>query len=246
MLNWSSNKGMKHISKMAISWMSPKIWRVTFLISWQKLSMPSRQNGEEYNTVAKALIDKHPCLKEPGSTCGWFAWKFCLKFKMGNLRQKLRIAGSSELTVHCQKRSASGGKARTMKKPKKSEVNFLPNFPVCVCVCVCISGLAGRWTSSPVQLSHAALCAVFLQPWLWICQSVKRKCERDRKRQKKVQKATHPSAAKRKLEGKGKEMWWEVETAEPVGKTIPSRRRYAKISGLQKNVFFLILVVVFF
>ncbi|KAK0131462.1 hypothetical protein N1851_033865 [Merluccius polli] len=25
--------------------------------------------------VAKALVDKFPCLKEAGSTCGWYAWK---------------------------------------------------------------------------------------------------------------------------------------------------------------------------
>lgn len=86
-------------------------------------------NSDEYNAVAKALIERHPCLKEPGSSCGWYGWKFSLKFKMGNFRQKLRIAGCAELAVNGQKRSASGDKARVIKKPKKSEVNFLPDFP---------------------------------------------------------------------------------------------------------------------
>ncbi|KAJ8393279.1 hypothetical protein AAFF_G00061800 [Aldrovandia affinis] len=59
--------------------------------------------SEEYNSVAKTLTDKHPCLKEPGSS-GWHGWKFRLKFKMGNFRQKLHIAGCSELTINSQKR----------------------------------------------------------------------------------------------------------------------------------------------
>ena len=34
---------------------------------------PSR---DEYDHVAQALINKHPCLKEPGSVGGWYCWKF--------------------------------------------------------------------------------------------------------------------------------------------------------------------------
>lgn len=44
---------------------------------------------EKYDLVAQALINKHPCLREPGSACGWYCWKFSLRFKMGNFRQKL-------------------------------------------------------------------------------------------------------------------------------------------------------------
>lgn len=31
--------------------------------------------------VAQVLIIKHPCLREPGSTHGWYCWKFSLAFK---------------------------------------------------------------------------------------------------------------------------------------------------------------------
>lgn len=55
---------------------------------------------EEYDHVAQALINKHPCLKEPGSANGWYCWKFSLKFKMGNFRQKMRVAGCSEVRVN--------------------------------------------------------------------------------------------------------------------------------------------------
>lgn len=83
---------------------------------------PSR---EEYDIVAQSLVKKHPCLREPGSAKGWYCWKFSLKFKMGNYRNKLRVAGCSEVEVN---RRLSGPKQKT-KKAKKAEVNFLPDFP---------------------------------------------------------------------------------------------------------------------
>ncbi|KAG2461829.1 DNM3A methyltransferase, partial [Polypterus senegalus] len=46
---------------------------------------------EEYDRVAQSLINKNPSLREPGSGNGWYGWKFSLKFKMSNFRQKLRI-----------------------------------------------------------------------------------------------------------------------------------------------------------
>ncbi|KAM9347670.1 sterile alpha motif domain-containing protein 3-like [Symphorus nematophorus] len=83
---------------------------------------PSR---DEYDHVAQALIKKHPCLKEPGSVSGWYCWKFSLKFKMGNFRQKMRVAGSSELRVNAR----ASGSSKRLKRATKSEVNFLPDFP---------------------------------------------------------------------------------------------------------------------
>ncbi|XP_034534575.1 uncharacterized protein LOC117809017 isoform X2 [Notolabrus celidotus] len=83
--------------------------------------------SEEYDQVAQALINKHPCLREPGSVHGWFCWKFSLKFKMGNFRQKLRVAGCSELKVNSRTSGPAGPKK--LKRDKKSEVNFLPDFP---------------------------------------------------------------------------------------------------------------------
>lgn len=83
---------------------------------------PSR---EEYDIVAQSLIQKHPCLREPGSSKVWYCWKFSLKFKMGNYRNKLRMAGCSELQVN---RRSSGPKQK-LKRAKKSDVNFLTDFP---------------------------------------------------------------------------------------------------------------------
>ena len=45
-------------------------------------------NDAQFARVAEALVRKHPCLKEPGSTTGWIGWKCSLKFKMGNYRTK--------------------------------------------------------------------------------------------------------------------------------------------------------------
>ncbi|KAI7790215.1 hypothetical protein IRJ41_009305 [Triplophysa rosa] len=85
--------------------------------------------SKQIEDVAKALVGKYPCLREPGSSQGWYCWKFSLAFKMGNLRQKYRIAGCPELTVN-QKRSADMSTGnKTMKKAKRSELNFLPDFP---------------------------------------------------------------------------------------------------------------------
>ncbi|XP_051533182.1 sterile alpha motif domain-containing protein 3-like [Myxocyprinus asiaticus] len=84
--------------------------------------------SKQIEDVAKALVEKHPCLREPGSSYGWFCWKFSLTFKMDNLRQKYRIAGCPELTIN-QKRSTDQSTGnKKLKKAKRSEVNFLPDF----------------------------------------------------------------------------------------------------------------------
>ena len=83
---------------------------------------------EEMDAVAQALVIKHPCLKDPGSVFGWYSWKFSLGFKFQNFRQKLQAAGCPELTVN--KRLSSSSNAKKLKKAKKSEVNFLPSYPL--------------------------------------------------------------------------------------------------------------------
>ncbi|KAK5872939.1 hypothetical protein PBY51_013597 [Eleginops maclovinus] len=81
---------------------------------------------EDFDNVAQALVQKHPCLKEPGSDRGWYCWKFSLQFKMANFRQKLRVAGCSEVMINAR---TSGPHSKKLKRAKKSEVNFLPDFP---------------------------------------------------------------------------------------------------------------------
>lgn len=90
-------------------------------------------SDREFSEVAAALITKHPCLKELGSQTGWYGWKNSLKFKMGNFRTKLSRAGYSEVAVNSGKRSRNNldkqSSHSNIKRPKRAEVNFLPNFP---------------------------------------------------------------------------------------------------------------------
>lgn len=88
---------------------------------------------EEFEVVAKALIAEHPCLKERGSSSGFQGWINSLKFKMGNYRTKMRQLGWPDVTVNSGKRgkpNADGEPSdKNIKKPRKGEVNFLPEFP---------------------------------------------------------------------------------------------------------------------
>nr|XP_023667243.1 uncharacterized protein LOC111843693 [Paramormyrops kingsleyae] len=90
-------------------------------------------SDKEIAMVAEALVLKYPCLKEAGSETGWNGWKNSLKFKMGNYRSKMRRAGCPEMTVNAGKRSRMNpdneSSHSNIKRPKRAEVNFLPNFP---------------------------------------------------------------------------------------------------------------------
>ncbi|XP_068566737.1 sterile alpha motif domain-containing protein 3-like [Cebidichthys violaceus] len=91
-------------------------------------SFKAYPRDEEFNDVATALIQKHPCLTEPGSSNGCNGWKNSLKFKMGNYRTKLRRAGCTDVAVNGGKRKGQTP-PRSVKRPKRFEINFLPNFP---------------------------------------------------------------------------------------------------------------------
>lgn len=45
-------------------------------------------NDAQRSVVAQALVEKHPCLKEPGSFNGTYGWQQSLKYKCGNYRTK--------------------------------------------------------------------------------------------------------------------------------------------------------------
>ncbi|KAL6481005.1 hypothetical protein MHYP_G00090850 [Metynnis hypsauchen] len=81
--------------------------------------------------VAEALIQKHPCLREPGSFNGFYGWQQRLKYKMANYRCKLRTLGCPELEVNSlkKKRAQEKAAAKNVKKPRKAEVNYLPPHP---------------------------------------------------------------------------------------------------------------------
>ncbi|XP_016348820.1 uncharacterized protein LOC107693812 [Sinocyclocheilus anshuiensis] len=86
---------------------------------------PDKENSE---AVAAALIIKHPCLTQPGSSNGWNGWYDSLRWKMGNYSSKLRRAGCLEVSINGGKRRGQQPQ-RNIKRPKRFEVNFLPNFP---------------------------------------------------------------------------------------------------------------------
>lgn len=90
-------------------------------------------SDRELGKAAEALITVHPCLKELGSKCGWYGWKVSLGFKMGNYRQKLARSGCAEVSINAGKRSKNNPDNdhphSNIKRARRSEVNFLPNFP---------------------------------------------------------------------------------------------------------------------
>ncbi|XP_059921953.1 uncharacterized protein LOC132468243 isoform X3 [Gadus macrocephalus] len=90
-------------------------------------------SDRDVGMAADALINAHPCLKELGSASGWYGWKISLKFKMGNYRTGLARAGCKEVSVNTGKRSRNNPEKAhphsNIKKARRAEVNFLPNFP---------------------------------------------------------------------------------------------------------------------
>ncbi|XP_072554773.1 sterile alpha motif domain-containing protein 3-like [Paramormyrops kingsleyae] len=85
---------------------------------------------EEIETVASALVLKHPCLTEPGKGKGFDGWKMSIKFKLGNYRSKLRSAGCHEVNINRKRGGGDGDdKKIPLKKAKRGEVNYLPDHP---------------------------------------------------------------------------------------------------------------------
>ncbi|XP_067239633.1 uncharacterized protein [Chanodichthys erythropterus] len=88
-------------------------------------------NDAQRSAVAQALIEKHPCLKEPGSFNGIYGWQQSLKYKCGNYRTKRKALGSPELLINSMKYKMGDDRkpAKNIKKPKRAEVNYLPQHP---------------------------------------------------------------------------------------------------------------------
>ncbi|XP_051772154.1 uncharacterized protein LOC127524567 isoform X1 [Ctenopharyngodon idella] len=85
-------------------------------------------NDAQRSAVAQALIETHPCLKEPGSFNGIYGWQQSLKYKCGNYRTKRKAMGSPELLINSMKYKMGDDRkpAKYIKKPKRAEVNYLP------------------------------------------------------------------------------------------------------------------------
>ncbi|XP_040907990.1 uncharacterized protein LOC121191012 [Toxotes jaculatrix] len=116
---WTPSRDMKHdiLEKLAETMYSFKAY----------------PDDDDFSRVAKALISKHPSLTEPGPQPGWYGWKNSLKFKMANYRTKLRKAGCDDVLINGGKRSKRNpegpSSSKNIKRPKRGEVNYLPNFP---------------------------------------------------------------------------------------------------------------------
>ena len=89
-------------------------------------------SGHELNMVAKALVSKHPCLTEKGSVTGCAGWKASLGNKLAIYRTQLRKLGCTEVMINSLKHKPEGksSPAAAIKKPRRSEVNYCPPFPV--------------------------------------------------------------------------------------------------------------------
>ncbi|KAJ4937553.1 hypothetical protein JOQ06_002188 [Pogonophryne albipinna] len=88
--------------------------------------------GVQVLAVLEALLEKYPCLKEPGSLNGMYGWQQRIRYKMGNYRAKLRCRkfACPELEVNSRKSQASNERGpKGIKRPKKAEVNYLPPLP---------------------------------------------------------------------------------------------------------------------
>lgn len=95
---------------------------------FQYVAYPS---SAQFSFVSEALVQKHPCLREPGSFNGCYGWQQRMKYKMGNCRSKLRGLGCPELEVNSPKKKRPHEKApaKNIKKPRKAEVKYLPPHP---------------------------------------------------------------------------------------------------------------------
>lgn len=85
---------------------------------------------DEIESVASALIESHPCLREPSSEKGCDGWKMSIKYKLGNYRAKLRQAGCTEVSINQKKRSCKGdGASPYLKRARRGEINHVPDNP---------------------------------------------------------------------------------------------------------------------
>uniref|UniRef100_A0A8C5HUA8 PB1 domain-containing protein n=1 Tax=Gouania willdenowi TaxID=441366 RepID=A0A8C5HUA8_GOUWI len=86
-------------------------------------------NDTQRYAVAEALVNKYPCLREPGSFNGLYGWQQSLKYKVGNYRTKLRALGVPEVMINTLKQKSSDKQAKNVKKAKKCESNYFPPVP---------------------------------------------------------------------------------------------------------------------
>uniref|UniRef100_A0A8C6UNX2 Sterile alpha motif domain containing 3 n=1 Tax=Neogobius melanostomus TaxID=47308 RepID=A0A8C6UNX2_9GOBI len=89
-------------------------------------------SGKQIAKAARALVDKHVCLKEKSGS-GFDSWVNSLSHRMGSKRKKFAKAGIMDVAVNSGKRSSfnpSGTPSRSnIKRARRGEVNYLPSYP---------------------------------------------------------------------------------------------------------------------
>lgn len=96
-------------------------------------SIKSYPTEEECGMVAKSLVSKFPCLRDPGTASGSCGWRNSIVFKMGNYRNDIRKAGGSEVSINsgrrsCHRHDLPGGH-KGIQKARRAEANYLPDLP---------------------------------------------------------------------------------------------------------------------
>ncbi|KAJ8014617.1 hypothetical protein DPEC_G00017500 [Dallia pectoralis] len=88
-------------------------------------------SSAQISDVAEELVKKYPCLTEPGSYSGYYGWQQSIKYKMANYRTKLRGYGVPEVMCNALKHKSPANQksAKSIKKTRKAEVNYLPPYP---------------------------------------------------------------------------------------------------------------------
>ncbi|MEQ2200385.1 hypothetical protein XENOCAPTIV_028504, partial [Xenoophorus captivus] len=85
---------------------------------------------DQTESVASALIIKHPCLREPGSGTGHDEWKMSIKYKLGNYRNKLRQAGCNEVSINRKRKVCTDEDAGpSLKRANRGEISHVPDHP---------------------------------------------------------------------------------------------------------------------
>lgn len=84
---------------------------------------------DQIESVASALIGRHPCLREPGSETGYDGWKMSIKYKLGNYRSKLRQADCIEVSFKKKRSCEDDGAGPSLKRAKRGEINHVPDHP---------------------------------------------------------------------------------------------------------------------
>ncbi|XP_047661733.1 uncharacterized protein LOC113646527 isoform X2 [Tachysurus fulvidraco] len=100
----------------------------------QIFSYTAYPTGLQILAVVEALLNKHPCLKEPGTSfSGMYGWQHRFKYKMANYRSKLRKREipCPEVNINSLRSNLPGEKnpAKNCKRTRRAEVIYLPPHP---------------------------------------------------------------------------------------------------------------------